>query len=982
MPTTRLSTSTAIPGTYSTPLLLLLIAAGLAGNYFRYPIFLNIDFLFGSIFALLALQIFGPGRGIPAAAVIACYTYIIWNHPYAIIIMTAEVAVVGFLMTRRKMGMVLADTLYWLVIGMPLVYLCYHLVMHVPPSNTYIVMTKQTINGIANALAARMIFSGFAFRFRAEQISYNEIIYNLLAFFVLCPALVLLAVSSRTDFMETDLHIRTSLIQDSQLAAQRLGVWIQNRKTAITHLSELAAVHTPQEMQPRLEQARQTDHNFEIVTLLNKEAVTTAFSPLIDELGQSTIGKSYADRPYLLTLKRTLKPMLTEVSMSRFGVPRPLVRVIAPVVLHGEYRGYVSGALKLQQIQEYLNKSTGNNSTLYTLIDKNSNIIMTNYPNQKIMQPLMHDKGTLKRFDDAVSQWIPDLPPNTPISERWKKSYYIVEVIIGDLAEWKIILEQPVAPFQKKLYDNYTGKLTILLLILLASLGLAEKLSHRSIAVLQESEERFRNMSNAAPVLIWMSGTDKLRYWFNQVWLDFTGRSMEQEAGNGWAEGVHPDDLDRCLETYVTAFDNRRPFTLEFRLRAADGKYCWLIGSGVPTFIDNAFTGYIGSCVDITDRKQAEFTLAANNKLLQTIINTIPMRIFWKDKDFRLLGCNLAFARDGGSHPDDLIGKYDYQIVGKELAELYRDADRHVIESKVSLLSYEEPLTTAKGDRIWLSTSKVPLFNDDGESIGILGVYDDITERKQAEEELQRAKEAAEIAALAKSRFLSVVAHEFHTPLHLLNISTDILDTYGERLSNEEKQEQHQQIRNSAQLMTNLVDSVYTFNRQEKADYSAAPVLLDIAQVCSIISGEVKRAWSKDHDFLVSISSGCGTGVLDDVLLRRILENLLTNAFRFTPAGGRVTLSVSRQDDRLNIEVSDTGIGIPEEDQEKIFEAFYRSSNVEARRGLGLGLSIVRDALQELNGSITLTSRVGKGSAFRVELPVLSLNDSQKERLP
>ena len=147
--------------TRSTLLGIALIAAGLAGNYFKFPIFLNIDFLFGSIFAMLALQFFGLGRGILAAAIIAGYTYILWNHPYAIIIMTAEVAVVGWLMGRRKMGLVLADTLYWLLIGMPLVYLFYHVVMHVPFSNTSVVMTKQAVNGITNALIARLIFTGY-----------------------------------------------------------------------------------------------------------------------------------------------------------------------------------------------------------------------------------------------------------------------------------------------------------------------------------------------------------------------------------------------------------------------------------------------------------------------------------------------------------------------------------------------------------------------------------------------------------------------------------------------------------------------------------------------------------------------------------------------------------------------------------------------------------------------------------------------------
>lgn len=124
---------------------------------------------------------------------------------------------------------------------------------------------------------------------------------------------------------------------------------------------------------------------------------------------------------------------------------------------------------------------------------------------------------------------------------------------------------------------------------------------------LRESEARFRSMADTAPVLIWMSGTDKLCTFFNKGWLDFTGRRLEQELGNGWAEGVHREDFDRCLDVYASSFDARREFTMEYRLRRRDGEYRWLLDTGTPRFgPDSAFLGYIGSCLDITARKQAE----------------------------------------------------------------------------------------------------------------------------------------------------------------------------------------------------------------------------------------------------------------------------------------------------------------------------------------------------------------------------------------
>jgi PAS domain S-box-containing protein len=124
---------------------------------------------------------------------------------------------------------------------------------------------------------------------------------------------------------------------------------------------------------------------------------------------------------------------------------------------------------------------------------------------------------------------------------------------------------------------------------------------------LRESEARFRTVADAAPALIWMSGVDKLCTFFNQPWLDFTGRTLEQELGNGWVEGVHPEDLAGCVKHYVESFDARRPFTTEYRLRRHDGEYRWISDSGVPRYDSKrSFLGYIGSCVDMTERKWAE----------------------------------------------------------------------------------------------------------------------------------------------------------------------------------------------------------------------------------------------------------------------------------------------------------------------------------------------------------------------------------------
>jgi len=130
---------------------------------------------------------------------------------------------------------------------------------------------------------------------------------------------------------------------------------------------------------------------------------------------------------------------------------------------------------------------------------------------------------------------------------------------------------------------------------------------HRAEQAQKESEQRFRTMADATPIMIWGSGTDNRCNYFNKQWLDFTGRTIEEEMGNGWSEGVHPDDLKGCLDTYIAAFDARKPFLIEYRLRQRDGEFRWVMDTGVPRYApDGTFWGYIGSCLDITERKLAE----------------------------------------------------------------------------------------------------------------------------------------------------------------------------------------------------------------------------------------------------------------------------------------------------------------------------------------------------------------------------------------
>ncbi len=472
---------TPCPAKSAMPLFLCLTAAGLCANWSRLPLFLDVEFLFGSIFALLALQFLGPGRGLLAGLLISSITYQFWNHPYAIVILTIEVAVVGWLYGRRKMGLVMADTLYWCLIGMPLTYLFYLVAMHVPLNSVGLIATKQTLNGIGNALIARIVFSGWRLATHRGGISLREAVFNLLVLFVLFPSLLLLTISSRADFNATEQNVRTHLVQTSHVATDRLKAWLANRQHPIAYLATLAETMPPDQMQNHLEKMLSADTNFLRIGLMDAEATAIAYAPLLDDLGQNTIGTNFADRPYFDQLRQTLKPQFSEIMMGRVGRdPGPIVAIMGPVLVEGEFMGYVGGVLDLKGLQDYLKLSIAYQSMNYTLLDKQDQVILSNVPEQKAMAPFSTPvNGVLHQLAGGLGQWVPTLPANVPAMERWQKSFYVAESDINLPSGWKLVFRQSLEPVQARLNAQFANRLTLLFGLLLVALAMASLLSQK-----------------------------------------------------------------------------------------------------------------------------------------------------------------------------------------------------------------------------------------------------------------------------------------------------------------------------------------------------------------------------------------------------------------------------------------------------------------------------------------------------------------------
>jgi len=291
--------------------------------------------------------------------------------------------------------------------------------------------------------------------------------------------------------------------------------------------------------------------------------------------------------------------------------------------------------------------------------------------------------------------------------------------------------------------------------------------------MLQTSEERFKTIFEQAPLGIALidSNTGHI-YEVNSRFAKICGRSIEEMSNIDWMQITHPDDIKKDQDNMALLNAGKiNEFSMEKRYIHPDGKIIWINMTITPLKLDdNTSHRHLCMIEDITERKQMDENIYNSQKLLQRIINLLPIRIFWKDTKLVFLGCNDIFAKDAGKNsPEEIIGKDDFQMGWKDQAKLYQDDDLVVINSGKSKLNFEEAQTTPKGETIWLRTSKVPLTDSKGNIIGILGVYEDITKNKLAEDELKKSKDILQSKLDELEKFSKLTVNRETTMIELKN---------------------------------------------------------------------------------------------------------------------------------------------------------------------------------------------------------------------
>lgn len=376
-------------------------------------------------------------------------------------------------------------------------------------------------------------------------------------------------------------------------------------------------------------------------------------------------------------------------------------------------------------------------------------------------------------------------------------------------------------------------------------------------------------------------------------------------------------------------------------------------------------------------KHKMEQELRANREYLATLLRSMNDAVVATDAKGEVTFMNPAAEGLTGWKEADALGKSITEVLPL-IDEVTGLPTEHPVgkvlqEQQVVYLKDFTALVTRQGKQIPIGDSASPLRRQLGEVSGAVVVFWDMTDRRQSEL-LSKALEKEQEVNQLKSQFISMVSHEFRNPLAVIRTATELLDVQGASLSAVKMKSYLQRIKVSVRLMNQMLEEVLFMGRVEAGRLQFSPMSLDIQQFCQEVLEEGGFDLSPNHDMVFTHPDRCPETVMDENLLRLILTNLLTNAVKYSPAGGAIHLDLSYHPTEpfVILQVQDQGIGIPETDQAHLFESFFRASNAGSIHGTGLGLAIVKKCVDLHQGQIEVSSEVNVGTTVTVRIPLHS----------
>lgn len=514
--------------------------------------------------------------------------------------------------------------------------------------------------------------------------------------------------------------------------------------------------------------------------------------------------------------------------------------------------------------------------------------------------------------------------------------------------------------------DNYLGRRV-------TNVDITERMEAQE--ALKESEVRYRRLVDNAPISIAVYQNGVFVF-VNTFGLKLMGASSPADLlGKSVLEIVHPDSLNEVGKRMLLVANSSEVPAFEERLIKLDG----IIFDAEVTASSTLFNGKPAAQVivkDITERKLIENELKKYREHLEDIVEERTLELtsseerFKKlselskdsisriDRNYKLCYANSILASRWGTKIENILGK-SFKELGAPIEIV-----------NVEEAAIKKVFTTGKECRIelnlpsgkWIDWYLVPEFNALNEVETVLGFGRDITEIKNLQENIQKAFEKEKELNEIKTNFVSFASHEFRTPLTSIQSSTDLLKLFGRTWSEEKYNKYLSQIGSSVDEMTHMLNQVLTLNKAEKGKQKFEVALIPLRSLIEEVLKNIETLPYFNHNVEVIYNIQNNEFWLDGEIIKRILNNLVSNSVKYSPSESSITLSISQQENYLHFNVQDYGIGIPKNELKNIFEPFHRASNVGSAEGSGLGLAIVKQMVELHKGTMSVESEIKKGT--------------------
>lgn len=450
--------------------LLLLVVAGFLGNYFRWTLFFDIDFIFGSIAVWLVVCLYGVRWGTLAGFIAGSCTYIIWHHPYTTLTFTLEALFVGWLFHRRsQQNIVLLDAAFWLFIGMPLVWLFYAIVLHLDSTQAFIILLKQPVNSVFNALIASLLLTYLPIhRWVARPpaistLSLQQTLFNLLVAFVMVPTLILIVLASHQVVDDIKTAARTDLDNATRYLTVEVRAWYERRLMVLNELATLA-------MQPSVpdESVRQNGEfaqrvlpDFQHIHILDRTG-----KRILDIKDAAVQGQgSFDDTPYFATLQRSPGAFLSLARPQPGGATSPTAILGVPIRRDGTFVGAVLSELDLGGITRLLQANVGDQELNITLVDQQNTVEVSTRADWVGQQSFdWRKQGKTDAIGEQTYHWLP-VTISPLVMVQWNHSLFVKEVTISDKMPWRLIVQMAATPHVQHIEKIHTQNMLILLVV-------------------------------------------------------------------------------------------------------------------------------------------------------------------------------------------------------------------------------------------------------------------------------------------------------------------------------------------------------------------------------------------------------------------------------------------------------------------------------------------------------------------------------------